>query len=510
MKNLKTTKMPKLFSAFCMVAIATGCHKEADIIPNGNALASHNTSQDISANYPFDWENATQMPAAAGTTPISLPWMSQSGNYIDPAILSDYHKADGWELVYDSFGPAVVPTKDQQPAGGLYFALYNRFRGLMRYYLYVPPGYFGSSTQLAHGLGVYSDNSTSSKMLNFESGDVVDVTGNGKGFTKTSTQSVNATGGWYAMQYEIAYDPAFSSTTYPHLGFTWDVSSVSVTDIALNGVEQGTLQGTITTPAPGLSGTIINGAFSVAEIYGIGGFKGKLQDAAAGALAGNLTGFLSGIFGGNSANAQEVDLKLNSTIVTKGTGTTSQSFQKNSFVFPGQQVANSNNPAPLISYPIGLFNMLEVPTVTLHTNVIEGVDFPNDPQGYGRGDRYENLYELDISQIESLVKFNRNVIGNSNPSFGANYKDFGAEVILFDPITGINSTIAAGTFEQIGQKTVYSGNHVVLANTVSRFDSQLDPTNQVVGVRVHFRIKPNNNAPESVIVKTFLAKIKVI
>lgn len=497
-------------TALCLLAFTLGCRKEADIAPAGNLFAAHNGSQNISANYPFDWESATQMPAASGTTPISMPWMSQSGNYIDPAILSDYHKADGWDLVYDSFGPNVVPTKDQQPAGGLYFALYNRFRGLLRYYLYVPPGYFGSSTQLAHGLGVFSDNSTPSKMLNFEVGDVVDALNNARGFTKTSTQSVNATGGWYAMQYEIAYDPAFASTAYPHLGFTWDVSSVSVTNISLNGVEQGTLQGTITTPAPGFADAVVNGAFSVAEIYGIsGGFKGKIKDAANGGIAGSLTGFLSGIIGGNSANSQEVDLKLSSTITTKGTATTSQAFQKNSFIFPGQQSLGGNSPAPLINYQLGLFNVLDTPTVTVHTIENDDVDFPGDPQGYGRGDRYDNLYYVDVAQLESMVKFNGSVIGNGASS-GATYSNFSAEVILFDPVTSPNSIISSGTFEQIGQQEIYSGNPVVSSNTVSRFDSQLDPTNQVVGVRLHFRVKPNNNAPESVIVKTFLAKLKVV
>lgn len=499
--------------------ILPSCQRDITVAPNNVAIGTPAT-QDIQANYPgFDWDNpaTTTMPASASSPTVYVPWRSNGGTPLDAGIVDDYHKSDGWELVYNSFAPdnfpnsgntGAVATSGGQPAGGLYFALYNRYRGILRYYLYIPPGLFSSSTQIAHGLQIYTSGNTS-KMLNFEGVDIVDPSLNTRGFTKTNKDGVSTTGGWYAMQYQIAYDPTFASTVFPNPGFRWDSYSTSVTQINLNGVEEGTIKGTITTPTPDfnwsdlVSGTnIVNAALTAVEVYGTFGLasaEGKygkaFSSAASGGLAGNTTGLLSGIFGGNSANSQTVDLTLNSTITTTGTATTNQPYELNAMPFPGQQVSNTNAVPPLITHAIGLFNLSARPTVTLQVTRATSYD-GNVTPGYAD-------YQVDARLIEkSLLQLNPSVF-NSNAD-GATYRNFKAEIVAFEPGNWVSPNGVAP--EIIGNHTAYTApNGLQLQNNAFRTPPTVASN---VGIRISFTVVPNNsNTPTSFIVKTFQASV---
>ena len=170
-----------IFVAFAV--LFGGCKKNL-----GNQVSINNVqTKDGFPNQPFDWENSMVMMPTVTNDPAhnpSLPWSSQSGSYVDPNIISDYKSSDGWVLVYNTFNPTYYLSNLAN--GGLYFALYNKYRGLLRYYLYVPSGQFGGGAEIQHGLSVYGNYSTS--MLNFEGSDIVnpnpanDVTA----FTKTN------------------------------------------------------------------------------------------------------------------------------------------------------------------------------------------------------------------------------------------------------------------------------------------------------------------------------------
>ncbi len=501
MKNLTPSKAIALL---IFLITFSGCHK--DNLPKNIAVKA--TTSDA-ANYNFNWETATSMPVSP-SSPVqpSLPWQSQSGSFIDASILSDYKKNDGWELVYNTFNPTVIPTATSQPAGGLYFALYNRYRGIIRYYLYIPSGLFGNSTNIEHGLSIYSDNNTKSKMLNFDGVDIVDASVNTPAFTKTNNTGVAVGGGWYAMQYQIAYDPAFSSTSYPHLGFTWNSRTVNISQILLAGTQQGSISGNITQQSSGFgwAGALINGILGAAEIYGTAGagFSGtmgsNLTSAATGGLAGNVTGFFSGIFGGNSNNTQEVDLTMNTTISLNGTLTSSQPLVPNSLVFPGQTVANTiGAPTPLYPNPLGVFNLTGKPTVNLHTT--RTVVNVNDGGTIVPYNQYANQYTVDATTFNNLFVKNATVI-NSDPTKGATIQNLTTQVVVFNPNTGYNFT-AYGNHETFGNYNVYTGSSVTLGYTVEH--SQ--PTNNQVAVRVSFNVVPNNGAPSSLIVKTFTANL---
>lgn len=421
-------------------------------------------------------------------------------------LVSDYKSNDGWALVYNTFNPNVMPYANTQPPGGLYFALYNRFRGILRFYLYIPSGLFGSSSNIEHGLAVYTDNSSASKMLNFDGVDLVDVNNNTAAFTKTNNTGVAVGGGWYAMQYQIAYDRSFSGTAYPHLGFTWNSRTVSISQVQLNGTQQGTFSGNITQRSTGFnwSSALINGILGAAEIYGTAGagFLGTMGDnmknAAIGGLAGNVAGFFSGIFGGNGSNTQEVDLTMNTTLSLAGSLTSSQPLVPNSLVFPGQTIANTvGAPKPLVAYPLGLFNLTGRPTVNV-TTTSSIVHPPFDPTvPYTQ---YVNNYTVDAAIFNSVFITNNNVI-NSTVS-GATIQNLSTKIELLNPNTGYDFR-TNGTYQNIGGTIAYEAPNLTTQYTVEH----LQPFNNLVAVKVSFSVKPNNGAPTSFIVKTFLANL---
>lgn len=510
---MKKTIPLKIASAALLAASLLSCQKEVGVSPN-TATPGKSKGQDIAANYSFDWENATTMPVSASSPVVYVPWQSQGGTPLDPGIVNDYHKSDGWDLIFDSFAPdnfpnsgdrGAVATSNAQPSGGLYFALYNRFRGIIRYYMYVPPGLFGSSTQLEHGLQIYSANGSTSKMLNFESGEIVNADNNTSGFTKANKDGIPTTGGWYAMQYQIAFDPNFAGTSFPNLGFKWDTYSVSVNQINLNGTEVGSTKGTITTPQPDFNwaNATVNLGLGIAEVFlggipaGAAGNNGftALQQAAQGGLSGSVSGLLNGIFGGNSANTQTVDLTMNSTITTTGTGTTSQIYESNSLRFPGQTNSGMNGVAPLVSYPLGLFNLPARPVVR--------ADYSGDgvPHSNQLNDFYYT-YQVDANAIKNSLQQNLSVINTT--STGAQIANFNAEVLVLDLPSNWDAT---GRREVIGNHVGYAGSSV--STHYSSYAYKGVRSGQVT-VRVSFNVVPNTpvsgRAP-IFIVKTFTANV---
>lgn len=510
---------PAWVAAALLAASLISCRKEAEIGPKvvktGNPL-----NQDIQAHYPgFDWDNpnTTTMPVSNSSPTVYVPWRSNGGTPIDADIVNDYHKSAGWELVFDTFSPdnfpnpgnvGAIATSNGLPAGGLYFALYNRYRGILRYYLYTPPGLFGNSTQLAHGLSSYSQPSNT-RMLNFEAGDIASATVPAAGFTKTNKDGISVTGGWYVMQYQLAYDPQFSTTTYPSAGFKWDTYTVSVTQIKSNGKEIGTLKGTITTPKPDFDWTnaIVNGGLAVLEAFGTGG-SATIADIAKGGLAGNVTNFFSGAFSQRSATEQTVDLQLNSNIETTGSATGHQPYELNAMPFPGQNPGVNGVP-PLATYSLGLFNLSAAPTVRadVYTYPVSGggggTTFPGSGGGgFDDQTEYDFYYTIDPAAVQALMQKNADVFSNPDYSKGADLQNFKAEVIALDPDPSYTPA-GVNTAETIGTHSASSGTpYIRFAITSSSLMQPPPPTNTVV-VRVSFTVHPHNGSADQLIVKTF-------
>ena len=97
----------------------------------------------------FDWANAEWMPVPAGQSAIPSPWNgagSISYTY-GMDITNDRYPNAGWELLYNTFdanasGPLVNP----------YFVLYNKYRGILRIYLYLTTEFVATSSYLQPNL----------------------------------------------------------------------------------------------------------------------------------------------------------------------------------------------------------------------------------------------------------------------------------------------------------------------------------------------------------------------
>ena len=495
-----------------------GCNKEPNIAPTTSSqLTARPSNQDVGANYFFDWETALKMPKSSlpGAPDVFLPWQSQGGTPVDAAIAGDYKKADGWELVYNTFMPdnfpttgnlGTVATVTQQPAGGLYFTLYNRYRGLLRFYFYTPPATFTNSTQYSHGLQVYTTGNTT-KALNFEGRDIVDVNQNATQFLQTSKTGIAYDGGWYVTQYEIAYDPTLAGTTYPNPGFSWKIWTTNITNIKSDGLETSTIKGSITKADPpsgfdwfGVTSGVLDIVSSVVgALDPAKGLTKGINAAIQSGTSGSAKDFLSGIFGQTSSGNRTVDLTLSGTIETTGTATSTVPFKDNAFAFPAQ-IGGTDGRAPLYSKPLGVFNLGQKPTVTRHYMI------KRSPIRGGDND-YSYGFNLNGQSVLNSIQFNSNIF-NSNPD-GATVEGLSVALVVLNPGTAWGSS---ETRETIGSGYGYSSgiNSSYTVDLGYYGPSMYGGAPGIPVVRVSFWVKPNNGAPRTLIVKSFAANLQVI
>jgi hypothetical protein len=92
------------FVCICFCFLFSSCKKEN----LKQSISLDNIKSKDAPNYDFNWETATAMPVSPSSTyDPPMPWQSQSGSYIDAALVSDYKSNDGWVLVYNTFNPTV-------------------------------------------------------------------------------------------------------------------------------------------------------------------------------------------------------------------------------------------------------------------------------------------------------------------------------------------------------------------------------------------------------------------
>ncbi|RTL47441.1 MAG: hypothetical protein EKK39_14325 [Sphingobacteriales bacterium] len=486
--------------------VSTGCKK------NLNSSIS-TTGTDGIQPFPLSWETADYMPTPTGTS-ILVPWANGSVKGFSPDIWYDYKSSDGWTLVYNVFNTTSLPANP-------WFALYNKYRGLLRIYVYVTNNGFVASDYLTSGLNL-APNSISSSMLNYIGQDVVDVTKNQTSISKIEPTQL-ATGTWYASQYEIAYDPNIVTSTYQQLGLNWTLKWTSVSSIALGGTQQGTINGTISTPAPSfdISGLLTQGALEATGLaifsnnaggdktnytqntLGLPGniFK-SIQDGLQSGLSGVVKNIFNGIFGGSSSNTQEVNLTMNTKIQLTGTSSQSGAFIPDPGLgigIPG--ISNSQSASgyiPGYNQPMGVFSLSSTPIINKHTTT--SIVYVNEGGVNVPSTKYTNLYTVNSNIFNSAFITNPNVINSL--SDGAIIKNLQTQVVILNPNTAYNFQ-AFGNNETVGSYNVYTGTSVTTNYTLEH-GSQ--PSNQAA-VRVIFDVVPNNGAPKSTIIKTFLANI---
>jgi hypothetical protein len=295
------------------------------------------------------------------------------------------------------------------------------------------------------------------------------------------------------------------------LGLSWQPQWVNLTNINLNGTQTGTIQGNIGNPSSGfnLGGILTDGAISFfgklnyAQILGIvDGKDGEkpYTEAINEASQGIAKGFLSGILGGSSTT-QAVNLTINTQIKLSGNMVSNGLMADKKFVLPGQSNSQTaDGLTPVYADPMGVFNVIGTPQINLNpnywTNTVE------DPYNGGSCDVSGcDLYMwLDANSVN--IAWNPAIInGNAD---GASIQNMKQEIIAFVPQNDGNEKI--GTQDVISYKNTSGGSPAYIGFGTG---GSCTSTGQIFtprfAVRITFDVVPNNGAPKSTIVKTFVS-----
>ena len=100
---------------------------------NDDIVAVEYTSHISDGQEEFDWENLEYLPLPSTVTPVPMPWNDNASRAFSDDIRYDMKKSDGWVLYLSTFSSQINP-------GVKLFMLYNKYRGIIRYYYYLNDG----------------------------------------------------------------------------------------------------------------------------------------------------------------------------------------------------------------------------------------------------------------------------------------------------------------------------------------------------------------------------------
>lgn len=508
--------------AFCtfIVCFCISCEKDVNIHP----LEVKNTTAAVTP-YTFNWETIDWMPTPPGQSLIPIPWVGQGSisSIYGMEVVNDRKATDGWELLYNTFNPNA-PGQLVNP----YFILYNKYRGLMRVFLYTTTQFVSPSTYLQDGLSVIS--ASKSSMLNFMGTDLIDPLINYSTYSQmqpapTDGSQPLASNKWYMMQYELAYDPNISQIPYNNIQLSWSTNFYNVNQISLGGEIVGTLKSVAGSSKPNFFSALggVARAAGTLALAGVGqnmllnkaintttgantmGLPNKIfkaaytgaEKAVSNAQSGiykPIVNFFSALVGGSSSGAT-MNFNLNADVTLEGTSTSSGSFPSSptSMWVPGTTIPSfASGYIPLYSNTLGVFNITSKPKVKEHTHW-RHIRTGSPREGFSMRTKQE--YTITSINNSSLIIFNDKV------EEIASLKIIKQDVIYIPNKNGYQGFIIGhnGTIEEIGfHGEVYVNPTRFNISGIRNFDA---------AVRFTIEVEPKNGAPKSIIVKTFLAEI---
>lgn len=486
--------MKKLYflNVVLVLFLAAACKKsDLPVSKDGSLHLDKNITMGVPTS-PLTWEAADYMPTAPGQPQILVPWASGVSRQFTADIANDFKKIDGWELVYNTFSATAIPDR-------YYFILYNKYRGILRMYYYLPnTTNLIASSNIVHKLAIQGSAAASSPLMNFAGSEIIEW-GTNVNFASTLEQWQIAPATWYAFEYEIAYDKNLAAQNIYSLNFVWPITSNSITNVVINGTSQGTLTGNINLPGTDLTispsftsngggNIIIKGASDVEKIKPsittslFNTLKGLVTKSLTSIAGGFVNKIFSGIFGGKSSDpADNVNLKINSTIALTGSLTNSILLGSPSISIPGYDQTATSGPVPAYNQPLGVLYPANKPTIIETEHII--------PQTGSGGQQLpakrQYIYSVDLSKLNF----------DYNPAVTniARIERYQESVILN----------YSSSYSMIGERETI-GNHDYLTGATVGTDGQ---KGSVVGIRVFFRITPNDGSPKSIIVKTLAANL---
>lgn len=505
------------FVVFCCLCAFAGCKDES---LDGTDATSISLRSEATPD--FDWENIDWMPTPPGQSAISPPWFGQGSltSSYGLEIVDDNKRSNGWVLLYNTFrsnGTQLINP---------YFVLYNKYRGIMRIYLYVTTSFVASSSYLQDGIVISSSKPTS--MLNFLGQDIVDVTKNPSSYMQMQGAPADgsfplASNKWYMLQYELAYDSSIASTNYNNIQFSWLVNYYNVTNISLGGSLEGTIKGTIGSAPNSNMFSALGGSVKDSTVTGLGVLaavgsnvlmKSKLSGTinnslglSNGVFSNLITGvtnaianggnpqpkdvvsLLSAIIGGGGSSAIPISLTLQANITLKGTSINGGSFPSSptSFWVPGTIFPTSYQGfTPNYNKPLGVLYLSSKPHINVKRTYIT-IDYETqegDPVGSG----FETISEFPTSFDYS------------------NYLVINPEVLKIADVKILKQDLVT---VHVKRTKSSSENYIVL--NAKKIDYISDPyrTDKIdddyvaIGIRFTIRVTPKDGSSPSDIYKTF-------
>lgn len=469
----------------------------------------------------FDWETVDYMPTPAGQTKIPVPWIGQgslaSSYSID--VINDHKKTDGWVMLYSTF-----TDKGTSPLQNPYFILYNKYRGLMRVYLYITTQFVTTSSYLQDGLSVNTTRGDI-KLLNFLGREAVDGTS-----SRTSYQQIQpapmdgsrplATNKWYMMQYELAYDPNISSIPYNDIRLVWNANYMNVSSISLGGDVQGTIKGVIGEQSDGsilkavekdgvkagtgalailgkdflkkyktgddgsntlgLSKTVFKNVFDGVE---------KATSNFSSGITSGVVNLLSAIIGGTKSTTVPISLNLEAQIKLTGSETNIGALPSTpiAMYMPGTQIpATAQGQIPLNNISLGVCNMLIKPDIKILVKAYH-FDYPNQ------------LPDTGISTITEKYAF---------PQYDTDYIKYliiNPEIKEYADIEITQNVVAVSSNYSTSQDMAFSIPVLYECSGAAQRNDYLNQNYKYTNFYVRFTItiSPKDGSAKSVIYKSF-------
>ncbi|MEL6556919.1 MAG: hypothetical protein AAFQ94_01965 [Bacteroidota bacterium] len=476
------------YSLLILLLLSFSCQDNELPEPESSGVALEDIDNEISAvpTYPLEWENRDYMPTPPGVSRIWVPWASNASREFSFETANDYRKANGWELVYNTFNEEEVPDK-------YYFILYNKYSGILRMYLYIPSTSFIPSANLIHTLELEGPYKNNSPILNFSDQIVVDPNTRSR-FASSVEKAQVAPGTWYAMEHELAYDENMANQSSSTAFFRWPVRSAQITEVRLNGKIDGSLEGNITIPGVNFAlSSSINTTNNVAKngivkLTGDGdanslsklgqAFFSGAKKALEKAGVGVVENILGGIFGKNSSsNTDNVNLRLDASINLKGTLQQTFLIDSRTFAIPGVDNSNLIGASPAYDKPLGVFYISGRPKIHRKTTNVRQYD------NMGQEQYPKKRYTYTVESNSYNLKFNPEVLAV------ADIRNIRPEVVLRD----ISYAMISGKLENIGGKFYRTGQVILIPDYAA----------SVIGTRISFDVVPKDGSPKVTVSKTF-------
>jgi hypothetical protein len=415
-------------------------------------------------NFVFDWEHAQNMPVMPGKPAVPVPWSDQAIKNYDRGLQNDFKKSDGWEMVYNNFS-------DSLNFDNRVFILYNKFRGVLRYYTYNATPSNPSVADyrwFINELGIRGAVATS-PIFNYADQLIVDMNANSRNVSVIEPWPISERG-WYISQFELAYDKNMINYNWEQFSFGWTLEFAKVEELSINNKLAGNKM--IYLQKPGLRFTSTTGVAigsnmqaHVKSVSGLDEFYGLFP----GSTMNKLKQTIFDSAAGNKLNATLVpslniaDCKLDvSASIRLGYNLVGYVGEL-ALAPPGLNNSKVIGMGPLFNEPMGIFYLGAQPII--HHVKADGA--------------LPEQYTLDVGSVEYII--------NPYIQTYAEVRNFQQEIVAVEAKETTNLTEAK----------LYQGQQLKASAPLN-----------VLGVRVSFEVVPKNGTAPIRIIKTFKANVQ--